>query len=298
MALNEEEGRVASSLERAQVKIRARLEAEEGGVFTDGQLHQLLAQHGEKWEVGGSVSGRRFIEFLVEKIGLRVVELRSEHYRRILRYALGEYSPYLMALSLRPRSYLTHGTAVLLHGLNDQLPKVIYANQEQSEKPRGGELSQERLTLAFSRHQRTSAYVYTFEGRRVVLLSGKQTKRLGVVSMKGPQGEGLPVTSIARTLVDIVVRPAYSGGIIQVLEAYRGARGKVDAGELVRTLRKLDYVYPYHQAIGFLMERAGYPAEECAKLGRLGMQFDFYLIHGMKKPKRDPKWRLFFPEGV
>lgn len=289
---------VASNLERAQAKIQACLRTEEGGVFTQAKLHGLLVQHAEEWGLGGAISGRRFIEFLVEKVGLRIVELRSERYKRIVRYAWGQSSPYLMALSLRPRAYLTHGTAVLLHGLNDQLPKVIYANQEQSEKPQGGRLSQERLTLAFSRHQRASSYVYTLEGHRIVLLSGKQTGGLGVVRMKGPAGEELPVTSIARTLVDIVVRPAYSGGIIQVLEAYRGARGQVDVGELVHTLRKLDYVYPYHQAIGFLMERAGYPVEECAKLGRLGMQFDFYLIHGMKKPKRDPKWRLFFPEGV
>lgn len=289
---------MASSLERARVKVQACLGDEQGGVFTEAKLHDLLAQHAEEWGLGGGISGRRFIEFLVERVGLRVVELRSEHYGRIIRYAWGQYSPYLMALSLRPRAYLTHGTAVLLHGLNDQLPKVIYANQEQSEKPRGGRLSQERLTLAFSRHQRASSYVYALEGHRIALLSGKQTGGLGVVRVEGPRGEELPVTNVVRTLIDIVVRPAYSGGIVQVLEAYRGARGKVDGGELVRMLRKLDYVYPYHQAIGFLMERASYPAEECAKLARLGMQFDFYLIHGMKKPKRDPKWRLFFPEGV
>ena len=203
-----------------------------------------------------------------------------------------------MALSLRPRSYLSHGTAVFLHALNEQLPKTIYANQEQSAKPSSGRLSQERLTLAFTHRQRTSSYVYAMESFRVVLLSGKQTGDLGVMTLKGPQGEEVRGTGIARTLIDIVVRPAYAGGIVQVLEAYRGAKGRVEAGEIVRTLRKLDYVYPYHQSVGFLMERAGYAPQECAKLRRLGTNYDFYLIHGMKKPKHDPKWRLFFPEGI
>jgi len=187
---------------------------------------------------------------------------------------------------------------VLLHGLNDQLPKTIYVNQEQSEKPAGGKLSQERIALAFSRHQRTSSYVYSFNDYRAVLLSGKYTEQLGVVKVRGPQDEDLPTTGIARTLVDIVVRPAYAGGIVQVLEAYRGAKGRVDPGEIVRMLRKLEYVYPYHQAIGFLMERAGFAAVDCTKLRRLGIKFDFYLVHGMKSPQRDPNWRLFFPKGL
>jgi predicted transcriptional regulator of viral defense system len=203
-----------------------------------------------------------------------------------------------MGLSLRPRSYLSHGTAVFLHGLNDQIPKTIYVNQEQSKKSGSGRLSQERLTLAFSRRQRTSKYVYGFDGYRAVLLSGKQTGALGVAKLGGPQRETLPVTGLARTLIDIAVRPAYAGGIVQVMEAYRGARGRVGGAEMVRMLRKLDYVYPYHQAIGFLMERAGYPEGEWEKLRRLGTRFDFYLLHGMRNAKRDEKWRLFFPEGL
>jgi len=286
------------SLEGALAKIHERLDSERGGVFTESQLREVLAEHRREWGLETSVSGKRFIEFLVENVGLRRVELRSEHYKRILRYAWGEYSPYLMTLSLRPRSYLSHGTAVFLHALNEQLPKIIHVNQEQSEKPSGGKLTQERLTLAFSRHQRTSSYVYIMASYRVVILAGKQTGNLGVVTVKGPQGEEVPATGIARTLIDIVVRPAYAGGILQVLEAYRGAKGRVEATELVRTIRKLDYIYPYHQAIGFLMERAGYAPDECDKLHRLGANFDFYLIHGMKKPKHDQKWRLFFPEGV
>lgn len=289
---------MASKLERAKPKIRALFDSIRGGVFTDPDLLEVLKKHRREWDLGIRVSGPTFSRFLVEQVGLRIVELRAEHYRPIERFAWREFSPYLMALSLRPRSYLSHGTAVFLHGLNDQLPKTIYVNQEQSEKPRGVGLSQERLTLAFSRRQRTSKYVYAFDGYRAVLLSGKQTGALGVVNRKGPQREMLPVTGVARTLVDIVVRPAYGGGIVQVLEAYRGAKGKVGGAELARTLRRLDYVYPYHQAIGFLMERAGYPEAEWEKLRRLGTRFDFYLLHGMKSPKRDEKWRLFFPEGV
>ena len=115
--------------------------------------------------------------------------------------------------------------------------------------------------------------------------------------MVGPQRESLQVTDIARTLIDIVVRPAYAGGIVQVLEAYRGARGRVEASEIVRRLEALDYLYPYHQAIGFLMDRAGFSAAEFEKLRRLGTRFDFYLTYGMKQTTHDDKWRLYIPKG-
>ena len=288
---------MSSKLLQAKLKIQKHFDTIPGGILTDLDLLRILKQNRRQWGLGARVSGVAFAKFMSEELGLRVVELRSEQFGSLRRYAWRDFSPYLMALSIRPRSYLSHGTAVSIHGLNHQIPKTIYVNQEQSEKPRGGGLTQERLTLAFSRRQRTSAYIYAFDSYRAVLLSGKQTGAFGVETIRGPQGEDLPTTGVARTLVDIAVRPAYSGGIVQVLEAYRSAKGRVTGAEIVRALGHLDYVYPYHQAIGFLMERAGFPEAEWEKLKRLGTKLDFYLLHGMKKAAREEKWRLFVPEG-
>ncbi len=289
---------MATKLELAGSPMRQHLDSKRGGVFTERDLQQMLHENRREWGLGTRVAGPAFAKFLVEALGLRVVELRAEKYGTIRRYGWGEFSPHLMALSIRPQGYLSHGTAVFLHGLNDQIPKTIYVNREQSEKPRGKGLTQERLTAAFARRQRVSNYVYAFDNHRAVLLSGKQTGAYGVVTRLGPQREQLPVTDIARTLVDIAVRPAYSGGIIQVLEAYRGARGKAKGSDIVRVLKRLNYVYPYHQAIGFLMERGGFPSEECEKLKSLGAEFDFFLLYGTKNSKYDERWRLFHPEGL
>ena len=48
------------------------------------------------------------------------------------------------------------------------------------------------------------------------------------------------------------------------------------------TLKRLDY-NPYHQAIGFYMERAGFDDSTCDKLRRLGLKFDFRaeIDHGL-----------------
>ena len=170
-----------------------------------------------------------------------------------------------------------------LHALTDLIPKTHYLNVEQSPKPApAGALTQRGLDQAFSREQRSSNLTYEHDGCSVRIISGKNTKSLGVEEILGPSKEPLLATNLERTLIDIVVRPAYSGGIFQVLEAYRTARDRVSTNRLIATLKKLEYVYPYHQAIGFLMELAGYGESRCAMVKNLGMNFDFYLAHGLK----------------
>ena len=289
---------MASSLERAAPEIVAHLDSLKGGAFKKGDFTAILAANAGRWRIPRSVRTGKFVAFLTQRLGLRVVELESRHYGNATRYGWGTYSPYSMALTLRPRSYLSHGTAVRLHALLDEPSADIYVNQEQSEKPVRGVLTQSRLDAAFAGGQRSSRYVYDLKGMRVVLLSGKRTGWLGVETMEGPLGEELPLTGIPRTLVDIVVRPAYAGEVPKVMEAYRRAQGRADAGEVVRILQGISYVYPYHQSIGFLMERAGYPESDWMMLHRLGAEFDFYLAYGMTDPDYDPKWRLFHPRGL
>jgi hypothetical protein len=128
-------------------------------------------------------------------------------------------------------------------------------------------------------------------------LSGKQTGNLGVVVLPDSQGDTLRVTGLERTLIDIVVRPEYSGGPYQVLEAYKSAKNKMSVNTLLATLKKLDYMYPYHQAIGFYMQKAGYEPDRLMRIHRLGMEHDFYLAHSIGETTYDPMWRLHYPKG-
>lgn len=66
---------------------------------------------------------------------------------------------------------------------------------------------------------------------------------------------------------------------------------------LVATLTKLDYAYPYHQVIGFYMQRAGYEPEKLEPLKRLGLNFDFYLAYGLRDCDFHSDWRVYIPKG-
>ena len=77
------------------------------------------------------------------------------------------------------------------------------------------------------------------------------------------------------------------------------AQERVPVNRLVAYLRRLDYVYPYHQAIGFYMDRAAnYRPAQLKLLSEFPFEFDFYLVHGLKEHEYSAKWRLFHPPGV
>jgi len=287
-----------SRLKTAQPRISSYFDASQQKLFVRNDFNEILSSNHDTWKLAQSTTVTEFIHFLTTNGKLHRVNLRSTSYSGITRYAWGNVTPNQIALSLRKRSYLTHATAVFLHGLTDQLPKIVYVNAEQSPKPTpSGTLTQAGIDRAFSNHERQSNYIFEYRKTKFVLISGKSTGRLEVDTILGPNSELLDVTKIERTLIDIAVRPIYSGGPYQVLEAYRAAKDRISVNTLVATLKKLAYVYPYHQAIGFYMQRAGYPQNQCDKLKNIGMQFDFYLTHYITDKLHSQEWRLFYPKG-
>lgn len=286
-----------SSLFLAKAQISRHFTDAAQKIYSEPQLAGLLLSMRQVWRLTKSTRISDFIEFLHEHGELSQHLFRCDSYdRKITRYAWGDVSDFSLALSLKPRGYLSHGTAVVLHRLVETKLNSIHLNAEQSDKGSStSTLTQTAIDAAFSRKQRQSNLTYDSGKTRVTIIAGKNTNRLAVEEVRGPSLEPISVTSIERTLVDITVRPAYSGGIKQAARAYHAAKDRLSVDRLLSILNDLDYVYPYHQAIGFLMEFAGYPPQFHEPLRARGLNWDFYLEHGMKSPKYSEKWRLYYP---
>jgi len=214
-------------------------------------------------------------------------------YRPEIRYTWGDVPFYALVNSLKPQSYFTHYTAFVFHELTDQLPKTVYLNHEQySSGTSTGQLTQDAIARAFARPQRQSSNRCEFDGRTICVVNGRATGRLGVIRM-----DDVDATDLERTLIDATVRPSYCGGVAEVLRAYTTARGRLSVNRLSAYLKQLAYVYPYHQAVGFYLERAGFGQAQLDILRQTPRDFDFYLANAMKQTDYDEKWRLFYPKG-
>lgn len=268
-------------------------------VYTSQQLYQAIREASRSFgDTHVKFGLRKTEDALVELNILQRVTLRSEGYRDIERLAVLELHPTALhlAVSLRSDSYLCHLSAVYLHGLTDQIPRTSYVNKEQSPKqPSSGNLTQAAIDRAFSGSQRKSKYEFRLGKERVVLLSGKNTNRLGVQT---DTRTGLDVTDLERTLIDIAVRPRYSGGVFQVSRAYQTAAKEVDIAKLARVLGMMSYKYPYHQSVGFYLSHAGLPESELQPFRLIDMEFDFYLDYSIANPVFNESWRVFHPQGV
>ena len=267
-------------------------------VLSEGELLQLALELRLEQGFPRSLSEHKFVRGMIQDAMLKTIPLKATYSFEPKRYHYSGFTQYELALSLKPGGYLSHGSAAVLNKLIDQEQPTIYVNKEQSPKNSKGVLTQTGIDRAFANKQRQSSYVVTHEETEIVFLSGKNSNRLGVTRINGALGETLELTDVERTLIDIAVRPSYAGGAKRVARAYRNAGSRISVPRLARLLEELEYVYPYHQTIGFYLQNAGHRPSDLQTLRDFGLNFDFYLEHGTKQRQFDSTWRIYYPKDL
>jgi predicted transcriptional regulator of viral defense system len=211
-------------------------------------------------------------------------------------------------LHLIDRSYYSHYTALRIHGLTKQVPKTIYINQEKLPSSVFGRdeditYEQDAIDQAFKKPPRlTSNEIELLEEQcRVVMLQSAYHEGIGIVegvfNDGGARGLLLRYSDLERTMIDIVTRPFYAGGVSEVAKAFENAKDRLAVNKMSAMLKKMGFGYPYHQAIGYYLERAGYKTSLIDIFRRQSMVRDFYLTHGLDKTTYCREWRLYVPEG-
>lgn len=276
------------------------LEGREELLFNRRQLENVFREQRSTWKLPKIMLAREFIEKLVEHALLTATRIALPAGSRTFYYR-GAVNAYRLALGLVPHSYLSHQSALYVHGLSPTIPQRIFVNQEQSEKlpPAMEALTQAAVDDAFAKPQRQSQHRTTYESHELVFLNGQATGQLGVIELTHPEAGEVRVTSLERTLLDITVRPTYAGGVANVLQAYRAAAPLICVKRLEELLKKLNHRYPYHQAVGFYLERAGtYKPRDLKRFEQREKVLDFYLAHGMGEVDYFPKWRVLYPAAL
>ena len=278
-------------------------------IFTHKDVATIIAANIANWKLGRRRKPKNDDEFHVRSVGAQTVFLQLIEqtllteidlpfpYRQLKRYTWGHVKTRQIVQSINPRGYFSHYSAVEIHGLTEQIPKTIYFNIEQPATGGGGTLSQDGINRAFSRKCRISNNRIDFRDLKICLLNGQNTNRLGVTKTNF-SGSTVNVTDVERTLIDATVRTIYTGGIGEVAKAYSNAVGKLSVEQIADYLRDLNYTYPYHQAIGYYLERTGkFTDAELSPLRKYPIEFDFFITYQLRNPAYNEKWRLFIPKG-
>lgn len=296
-----------SRLQIAKADILAFFDEKLPPVLKERQIAAVLSQERAGWRLAQSTTVDAFIAFLIKTGNLRKLKFDFPSRPETL-YVRRDVPLLELLLHLKAKSYYSHYTAMRLHGLTEQVPKVLYLSHERAEPIRpslpsdaGVTLTQTAVDEAFQRPVRVSNNAVDFEGRRIMLLNSAFTDELGVIDlptqleMKG--SARVRVTNLERTLIDAAVRPTYSGGVFEVAKAFELAKDNLSVNSLGAMLPKMGFAYPYHQAIGFYLERAGYRSSVLELLSRFPMPLDFYLTHEMAATRYEKRWRLHVPKG-
>jgi len=278
-------------------------------VFTHKEIATIISSHLANWALPRRRKPKGNDEFYIKSKGQRNVfeALKNETklteidlpfpYRKIKRFAWGNAKPQEVIQSINASGYFSHYSAIEIHGLSEQVPKTIYFNIEQPATGGGGTLSQEGINRAFANKCRVSNNRINYGDLKICLLNGQNTNRLGVEKTQY-NDTSISVTNVERTLIDATVRTIYAGGIGEVANAYNNAAKMISVERIANYLRDLNYTYPFHQAVGFYLDRTGeFTDEALLPIRRNPIEFDFYLTYQLRNPAYNEKWRLYIPKG-
>lgn len=220
--------------------------------------------------------------------------------KKFIRYFTYEPNIYEVALSIDTNVYFSHYTSVYIYNLTNNIPKIVFVNKEHSkptQKKEAAPLEQKNIDKAFYSSPRSTQNLTTYKTQTINILNGKYTANLGVIK-KEFDNQAINITDTERTLIDITVSPHYCGGAYEVLNVYKKAKGIVNINKLASMLKELDYIYPYHQAIGFFLEKAGYKEADLKLFEEKGIKYRFFVQRELRHKDRkfSDRWNLYYPE--
>lgn len=289
-----------SKITQAQGAVEAYIGETGKNVYTQKDLYQLIEEKRIEWGLPGSTPPTQIVYKWLENgfFTKHVFQLSNDE--EFIAFLFQEPSIFELAVALRSKSYISHYPAVYLHELTTQVPKTIYTTQELSLKrhPKSS-LTQDGIHQAFSKPQRRSHLTTRYKEYTIVLLSGKHSGRNGVL-LSTRYKSSFSLTNLERTLIDITVRPNYAGGAFAVLSAYQNAIGlhELSTNRMMAALKALDLIYPYQQAIGFYLERAGYKGRLLDTLRKQITPYEFYLDYDISQRTYNEDWHIWHPTGM
>lgn len=274
-------------------KIEALLDKTEYKVLTTEEFESVVSSIKEIRGIKSALRNQ-IKDFLFEKYFLK--GRLAGHFSSEIYYKKSDsIDQYDIAATRSRSSFFSHYSALAIHNLTVQIPKQIYLTWERKSLPRNNYegLIQENVDLAFNKKPRITQDKRKYKSFTINFISGQNQNRIGIKKFKKYW-----VSDIERTLIDISVRPFYSGGVTQVLQSFEEAKEILDTKKLFEYYISMNFIYPYHKVIGYYLEKAGYDLVDYMAFLDLDSDIDFYLTYNILNKEYNEKWKLFIPKGL
>lgn len=220
-----------------------------------------------------------------------------------------EFDNIDIALALQEKGYFSHYSALFIHGLTNQVPKEFYLSEEIKKRKslHTPEYNEFFIEQQFMKPHRSTTNYCQYKNTTFYLLEKNDNGGIGVETIDLPAlsdflslERKIRITSLERTLIDIVEAPQYAGGILSVVETFRAVKGKIDLLKLKEYYNLMNFFYPYWQTIGFLIEKTWGEEDAQKWMSFFGKPIhEFYLDRKFKLDwDKSEKWQIRFPKGL
>lgn len=156
--------------------------------------------------------------------------------------------------------FFSHLSALYLNGLTNQRPTKHYITTETASRDLNSDRSYNHALLlqSFRKPARMTKKKFVYQKNEFYFLEKHHTGKIGLTqrTIGGIQNR-IQVSSIERTLIDTVISPHYSGGIVNVISCFTEAQ--INISKLKRVYDSYQLLYPYWQSIGLILEKTQSP---------------------------------------
>lgn len=234
---------------------------------------------------------------ILSSLGINCYKFNFIHKKPIIYYKKG-FSIEELAASLTSRGYFSNIFAAYIHGITTSHSRVIINEEQWRANNLSGKITQRGIDSAFQNPQRKSSNTCFFREYVITFTNSANTNKLGVINIDY-QYFKFNTTDIDRTLIDLAVRPSYAGGYVEVYLCYKNAIEKnlVDPQRLLHYLKKMNFSFPYVQAIGFYLYIAS-GKKEIYSIFETEPPFNFYCDYQIDSPTLSKKWKVYYPQSL
>jgi hypothetical protein len=280
-------------------QIIAHVKSKSLNIYSSADFAYFLMELKEKGWAGHRAEVSELGQLIVEHLDLKTeIFADAKGKTQYVRYHNDEVDDMELIDSLLVSGqYFSHNT--VLNIILDGKWQDYYVTTEQpaNASRQRPVLVQENIDQAFKMAQKASQSVLYWNQQKIHFLRRRpETPLLGVVVILETS---ICMTNLERTMLDLVVRPDYAdGGAEGILQAFIILRDSLDVEKLFEYLVAYRYLYPYHQAIGFYLQAAGYAAHQYERFSQLPMDLDFYLEYGMTEMIYNASWKIYYPKNL